>query len=79
LGNLNEAVENVLGMRPKEHKEYHPHVTLGRIRKQKWDEMPENPKIEEKVNFPMTVENVSVMESGGEEAEYILLEECNLL
>lgn len=79
LGKLNELVEQALGMRPQEHKEYRPHITLGRIRKLKWDELSEKPTINEKVNLAMTVDTVSVMESKGGGAEYVSLEECPLI
>lgn len=78
LGRLNEAVEEVLGMHPQEHKQFCPHVTLGRIRKIKWDELPEKPVINEKVNLAMTVDFVFVVESKGGENEYNVLEECAL-
>jgi len=79
LGKLNEAVEQTLGMRSQKHKEYRPHVTLGRIRKLKWEKLSEKPNINEKINITMTVDSVSVMESKGGGAEYISLEECPLV
>jgi 2'-5' RNA ligase len=78
LGMLNEYVQRSLGMRPLAHKEFRPHITLGRIRKNKWDELPQKPVIAEKMNVSMTVENVSIMESKGGGAEYVSLEECPL-
>lgn len=78
LGKLNEKIEQSLGMRPEEHKEYRPHVTLGRIRKLKWEELSEKPEIFEKINLAMTVDFVSVMESKGGEEGYVTLEECPL-
>ena len=79
LGRLNELIEEALGMHPQKHKEFHPHVTLGRIRKLKWDELSEKPAINEKINLAMTVDSVSVMESKGGGAEYNVLEECGLV
>lgn len=78
LGKLNEVIEQALGMRPTEHKKYRPHITLGRIRKLKWDELVEKPNVNEKTNLAMTVDFVSVMESKGGGAEYVSLEECPL-
>ncbi|MEI7891342.1 MAG: RNA 2',3'-cyclic phosphodiesterase [bacterium] len=78
LGLLNEAVENALGMRPQTHKEFRPHITLGRIRKIKWDELEVKPEISEKINVSMTVDLVSIMESKGGGAEYVSLEDCPL-
>ncbi|KKP97422.1 MAG: 2'-5' RNA ligase [Candidatus Moranbacteria bacterium GW2011_GWE1_36_7] len=79
LGMLNEVVERALGMRPTSHKEFRPHITLGRIRKLKWDELVEQPEISEKLNVSMTVDSVSIMESKGGGAEYVSLEECPLV
>lgn len=79
LGMLNETIERALGMHAKAHKEFRPHITLGRIRKLKWDEMTEKPKISEKLHMAMTVESVSIMESKGGGAEYVALEECPLV
>ncbi|EKE18656.1 MAG: 2'-5' RNA ligase [uncultured bacterium] len=78
LGMLNEEVERALGMRPSAHKEFRPHITLGRIRKIKWDELSEKPIIAEKMNVSMSVDSVSIMESKGGGAEYVSLEECPL-
>ena len=78
LGQLNEAVEAALGMRPQAHKEFRPHITLGRIRAIKWDELTEKPQICEKIRVAMTVDSVSIMESKGGGAEYVSLEECPL-
>lgn len=75
---LNEAVEKALGMHKHDHKEFRPHITLGRIRKLKWDELPEKPVIDEKYNAVISVDSVMVMESKGGGAEYIQLEECAL-
>jgi 2'-5' RNA ligase len=78
LGKLSEVIEQALGMRPTEHKEFRPHITLGRIRKLKWDELLEKPAIHEKFNVAMTVDSVVIMESKGGGAEYVALEECPL-
>jgi len=78
LGKLNEAIEEALGMHPQKHKQFSPHITLGRIRKNKWDELKEKPSIEEKCNISMTAEAVLVMESQGEEGSYSVLEQCEL-
>jgi 2'-5' RNA ligase len=79
LGKLNETIEEALGMHPQKHKHFCPHVTLGRIRKLKWDKLPEKPVIDEKVNLAMAVESVSVMESKGGDSGYDTLEECMLV
>lgn len=78
LGWLNESVERSLGMRPNEHKQFRPHITLGRIRATKWEELGEKPVIDEKVKLAMTVDGISVMESKGGGAEYVSLEDFPL-
>lgn len=78
LGMLNEQIERALGMRPNAHKEFRPHITLGRIRKHKWDELKTKPEIFEKMRLTMTVDSVTVMESKGGGVEYSVLEECPL-
>ena len=78
LGMLNEIIERALGMRPTAHKEFRPHITLGRIRAIKWAELAEKPEISEKIKVSMTVDSVSIMESKGGGAEYVSLEECPL-
>ena len=79
LGKLNETIEQALNMHPEKHKEFYPHITLGRIRKIKWDELPQKPIINEKFVVTMTVESVSVMDSKGGGADYVVLEECLLV
>lgn len=78
LGWLNKAVEKALGMRPQEHKEFKPHITLGRVRAAKWAELSEKPEINEKVKLAMTIDSISVMESKGGGAEYVSLEDFPL-
>ncbi|HPN54470.1 MAG TPA: RNA 2',3'-cyclic phosphodiesterase [Candidatus Moranbacteria bacterium] len=79
LGELNEKIEEALDMYPQKHKQFSPHVTLGRIKKLKWDELSKKPLIEEKCNIGMTAEAVLVMESRGGEGSYSVLEQCNLV
>ena len=75
---LNIAVEEALGMHKHDHKEFRPHITLGRIRKLKWDELGEKPMINEPYSAVVSVDSVMVMESKGGGAEYITLEQCPL-
>jgi len=71
LKNLQEAVEKELGIFKSAKKVFVPHITLGRIRKQKWEEMENLPEIKKALDFIVTVESVDVMasdfENGGEE------------
>jgi len=78
LKQLNGLVEEALGTHKQDRKEFRPHITLGRIRKLKWDELDPTPGIEEKYSAVISVDSVSVMESKGGGAEYVLLEECPL-
>lgn len=78
LGKLSETIEQELDMHPQQHKEFCPHITLGRIRKIKWDALPQKPVINEKFVVTMAVESVSVMDSRGGGTEYVPLEECLL-
>lgn len=82
LRKLHESIELSLGMRPEPHKEFRPHVLLGRIRKIKWDALEKSAgrrtEINEKYHAVIPVDFVSVMESKGGGAEYVSLEECSL-
>jgi RNA 2',3'-cyclic 3'-phosphodiesterase len=78
LKQLNGLVEEALDMHKQDRKEFRPHITLGRIRKLKWDELEEKPVIDEKYKTVVPVDSVQVMESKGGGAEYVLLEECPL-
>jgi 2'-5' RNA ligase len=78
LKSLNEAVEKSLGMFIESHKHFSPHITLGRIRKLKWEALLEKPVISEAYKFFIPVDSVVVMESKGGGEEYVMLEECPL-
>jgi len=78
LKNLHSTVAQALGMGVQSYKEFKPHITLGKIRKEKWDLLEEKAIIDEKVQIIIPVDCVSVMESKGGGAEYISLEDCPL-
>lgn len=80
LRQLNESIEKALNIFRREHKEFRPHVTLGRIRTLKWDELETKPIVDEKMHVVFSVENVLVMESSEEKggALYSVLESCPL-
>jgi 2'-5' RNA ligase len=78
LKELNEKIEKALGIKKHDHKEFHPHITLGRIRKAKWQQLKEKPVIEDKFHAVISVDSVQVMESRGGGAEYVALEHCPL-
>ena len=80
LKNLQEAVEKELGIFVVAKKVFIPHITLGRIRKQKWEELELKPEIKKLLDFIVTVESVDVMasdfENGGE--EYTIIDSFQL-
>lgn len=80
LKRLHETVERELDMFTIEKKAFRPHITLGKIRKKKWEGLSEKPEINESFKVTMTVESVSIMESRGEEGgmEYHVIENCPL-
>lgn len=77
---LFDALKKELGIFSAQSKEFHPHVTLGKIRKEKWNALPEIPEIEEKMDFSMPVENIEVLESIEEHGKrkYISIQSCPL-
>lgn len=80
LRNLYEAIQKALNIFVSRKKEFRPHITLGRIRARKWQELESAPAIEQ--HFPMiiTVESVDVMASEfeGDGNEYAIIESCPL-
>lgn len=80
LKHLQENLEKELGIFQSEKKAFRPHMTLGRIRKTKWEALPEKPIISEKFSVSIPVENIEVLESRFEDGKrkYIVLENCPL-
>ncbi len=78
LGNLHGAVQDALGMKTQQYKQFRPNLMLGKIRKEKWDQLAEKPVFDEKVHIIVPVDYVSVMESKGGGAAYVSLEDCPL-
>lgn len=80
LKNLEESVEKKLGIFSTKKRAFRPHITLGRIRRKKWDALPERPEINEKFDAFVPVENLVVFESVFEDGKrkYIPLEVCKL-
>lgn len=80
LLSLVEKIEKELNIFVSAKKEFFPHITLGRIRKNKWEELAEKPVI--KKDFPLVVgvESVDVMASDFESdsGEYAIVESCPL-
>jgi len=80
LKNLYEAVEKELDIFQTEKKQFRPHITLGKIKKGKWEELAQTPVIEESFKISFSVDNIFVMESSAEEGgqEYHVIESCPL-
>ena len=77
---LREDIEKELDIFVTEKKSFTPHITLGRIRKQKWEELNPRPEIKKELNFALTVESVDVMASDfeNEGQKYSIVESCQL-
>ncbi|MDZ4385280.1 MAG: RNA 2',3'-cyclic phosphodiesterase [Candidatus Moranbacteria bacterium] len=80
LKSLVEKIEKELGIFTSSKKEFRPHITLGKIRKNKWDELPERPSIRKEFPLLVTAESVDVMASNfeGDGMEYAIIESCEL-
>ena len=76
LKNLQETIEKELGLFTSAKKVFIPHITLGRIRKQKWEELELKPEIKKPLDFLVTVESVDVMASDfeNEGEEYAIID-----
>lgn len=77
---LYEKIEKTLGIFVSEKKIFKPHITLGRIRKYKWEALLEKPQIFEKFPAIISANSVDIMASnfGSGESKYVLLESCPL-
>lgn len=80
LKNLVESLEKKLGLFKISRKEYRPHITLGRIRKEKWDALPAIPEIEEKFSVSVPASEIIIFESALEKGKrrFIPIESCPL-
>ncbi|MDP1884418.1 MAG: RNA 2',3'-cyclic phosphodiesterase [Candidatus Moranbacteria bacterium] len=80
LKSLVEKLEKELGIFTSSKKEFRPHITLGKIRKNKWDELVEKPSIQKDFPLLVTVESADVMASNfeGDGMEYTVIESCEL-
>ena len=77
---LQEDIEKELDIFVSEKKSFIPHITLGKIRKQKWEAQEKKPEIKKELMFALTVESVDVMASDfeNEGQEYSIVESCEL-
>jgi len=80
LKNLREAIEKELGIFIVSKKVFSPHITLGKIRKEKWAELESTPEVNEKASFAVSVEAVDIMASHFDEGKnsFVLIESCPL-
>jgi len=78
---LVEKIEKELGIFSSSKKEFRPHITLGKIRKNKWNELVEKPEINKEFPLLVSVESVDVMASDfeGDDMEYAIIESCQLM
>lgn len=63
LKNLLQEIEKAFASFVIERKVFRPHVTLAKIKKQKWLSLPEKPRLKEKLHIVEPVETVAVFES----------------
>ena len=77
---MQSAIEKALDIFVSEKKLFKPHITLGRIRKLKWETLPEVPIIKDDFKVSIPVERVEVFESRIESGKrvYDILESCEL-
>ena len=80
LKNLVNAIEKELGVSASPKKSFRPHITLGRIKKHKWETLEHKPAILEE--FPLTIDtnSVDVMTSqfSSKDSHYSILDSCPL-
>jgi 2'-5' RNA ligase len=80
LKKLSEAIEKELEIFVASKKVFSPHITLGKIRKEKWEELENIPEVNEKASFAVGVESIDIMAShfGEGKNNFVLIESCPL-
>lgn len=80
LRSLHEKIEKALGTYVSSKKSFRPHITLGRIRKRKWEALVSKLEICERYNLIVTAGSVDIMaskfEGGGQ--KYTTIQSCPL-
>ncbi len=78
---LREEIEKELGVFKKSPKGFRPHITLGRIKRIRWEHLPEKPVIKKDFFASVPVETIDVMASEVTKrgVEYFVVESCTLL
>jgi 2'-5' RNA ligase len=76
LSNLKYQLDKALGFRPGEKREFRPHITLGRIRKEKWKKISPEPDVSRDFKFSVPVNSIELYESKFEKGKrvYYVLE-----
>ncbi|PIP28389.1 MAG: RNA 2',3'-cyclic phosphodiesterase [Candidatus Moranbacteria bacterium CG23_combo_of_CG06-09_8_20_14_all_35_22] len=80
LKNLVNNIEKGLGISNTPKKSFRAHITLGRIRKYKWEALESKPEILEKFPLNLSIESVEIISSELNEngSNYLTLESCPL-
>lgn len=77
---LHEKIEKELGIFTVSKKTFSPHITIGRLRKFKWQELQDKPEISKKADLTISVESIDIMASdfGEGDSEFSIIESCPL-
>lgn len=77
---LCELIEKKLGIFTTSKKTFYPHITLGKIKKEKWNELKAKVVINEKASFAVSLDSIDIMAShfNKEKDNFILIESCLL-
>jgi len=80
LKNLVNDIEEGLEISYAPKKSFQPHITLGRIRKHKWEDLENKPEMREKFLVNISVNSVDIMASNFGEGgkEFAIIESCPL-
>lgn len=80
LKKLVNAIEKKLGISQVEKKSFRAHITLGRLRKRRWEELLEKPEINEKFSVSFSVKSIDIIASHfeGSGSQFVILESCPL-
>lgn len=71
LKNLKYQLDRALGFLTKEKKEFNHHITLGRIRKEKWKKILPEPTVEKEFVFSVPINSIELFESKFEKGKRI--------
>lgn len=76
ISELKYQLDRALGFFIREKKDFRPHITLGRIQKDKWKKIHPEPSVERSFSFSVPVSSVEIFESKFEKGRrvYYVLE-----